>query len=266
VVSGSWAKAALSDAEAVGNAYAAWDGAGDGYTTMPAAGEVSVEPDTRYLHVTTNETIGGIRMIDLPDAGVPLVGDMSSEYLARPIDWDRFDLVYGGVQKNLAPSGMVVVFVRQALIESSPAHLPKYLRYDWHAGANSLANTPAMFSTYVMGKVLARIEALGGIPALEAQSAAKAALLYRAIDQSDGFYRNPVDPAVRSHMNVVFRLATDELEKQFLAEAERRNMVGLKGHRSVGGCRASLYAALELSSVEALVELMEEFAGDHREA
>ncbi len=266
VVTGSWAKAALSDAKAVASAYAAWDGVGDGYTTMPAAGEVPVEPDTRYLHVTTNETIGGIRMIDLPDVGVPLVGDMSSEYLARPIDWDRFDLVYGGVQKNLAPSGMAVVFVRSDLIETSPSTLPKYLRYDWHAGANSLANTPAMFSTYVMGKVLARIEAGGGIRALEQQSAEKAALLYRAIDESDGFYRNPVDPAVRSHMNVVFRLPTDELEKRFLSEAERRHMVGLKGHRSVGGCRASLYAALELASVEALVGLMEEFADDHRQA
>ncbi|MGF1665801.1 MAG: 3-phosphoserine/phosphohydroxythreonine transaminase, partial [Acidimicrobiia bacterium] len=266
VVTGSWAKAAFSDAKAAGNAYAAWDGADHGYTTMPTPGEVSVEPGTRYLHVTTNETIGGIRMIGLPDVGVPLVGDMSSEYLARPIDWDRFDLVYGGVQKNLAPSGMVVLFVRKALIESSPAHLPKYLRYDWHAAANSLANTPAMFSTYVMGKVLARIETAGGVPALEAQSAEKAGLLYRAIDESDGFFRNPVDPAVRSHMNVVFRLPTDDLEKRFLAEAERRHMVGLKGHRSVGGCRASLYAALGLSSVEALVGLMEEFADDHREA
>jgi phosphoserine aminotransferase len=266
VVTGSWAKAALSDARTVGNAYAAWDGVDDGYTTMPASTDVSIDPGTRYLHVTTNETIGGIRMIDLPEVGVPLVGDMSSEYLARPIEWDRFDLVYGGVQKNLAPSGMVVVFVRRAITESSPANLPKYLRYDWHAAANSLANTPAMFSTYVMGKVLARIEALGGIPFLEAQSAEKAALLYRTIDESDGFYRNPVDPAVRSHMNVVFRLPTDQLEEHFLDEAERRHMVGLKGHRSVGGCRASLYAALELSSVEALVELMQQFAADHREA
>jgi phosphoserine aminotransferase len=266
VVTGSWATAAYTDAKAVANAYAAWDGAEHDYTTMPAPSAVRVESGTRYLHVTTNETIGGIRMVELPAADVPLIGDMSSEYLARPIDWERYDLVYGGVQKNLAPSGMAVVFVRKASIESSPATLPKYLRYDWHAGANSLANTPAMFSTYVMGKVLARIEAAGGIAALEADSARKAATLYRAIDESEGFYRNPVDPAVRSHMNVVFRLPSEELERAFLAEAGRRGMIGLKGHRSVGGCRASLYAALELSSVEALAGLMDQFATDHRQA
>lgn len=265
VVSGSWGKAALSDAVAVSDSYAAWDGASTGFTTMPSSDELEVEAGTRYLHITTNETIGGIRMVEVPDVGVPLVADMSSEYLARPIDWPQYDLVYGGVQKNLAPSGMVVVFIRRRIAESSPTNLPKYLRYDWHAGANSLANTPAMFSTYVMGKVLARIEASGGIAALEQRAAEKSSIIYGVIDESEGFYRNPVDTRVRSHMNVVFRLPTEDLERDFLVEADRRRMIGLKGHRSVGGCRASLYAALDSSSVEALAELMTEFAADHRE-
>lgn len=263
VVTGSWAKAAFADAKAVTDAYPAWDGADGGYTSMPDPASIRVEDRTRYLHVTTNETIGGIRMIDFPRLGVPLVADMSSEFLARPVEWDLHDVVYGGIQKNLGPSGMAVVFARRALLEESPASLPKYLRYDWHAKANSLANTPAMFPTYIMAKVLDRIERSGGVAALEKRSAEKAALVYRAIDQSDGFYRNPVDPTVRSHMNVVFRLPSEDLERAFLLEAERRGMVGLKGHRSVGGCRASLYAALELSSVEALVELMNEFPGSH---
>jgi phosphoserine aminotransferase len=266
VVTGSWAKAALADAKAVTSAYSAWDGADSGYTTMPATEELVIEPDTRYLHLTTNETIGGIRMVEFPRVEVPLVADVSSEFLARPIDWSAHDVVYGGIQKNLGPSGMSVVFIRKSLVDAGPSTLPKYLRFDWHAAADSLANTPAMFPTYVMAKVLTQIERSGGVEALERRSAAKAALLYDVIDGSEGFYSNPVDAAARSHMNVVFRLPNEELEREFLAEAARRHMVGLKGHRSVGGCRASLYAALELSSVEALSELMLGFAADHRGA
>jgi phosphoserine aminotransferase len=240
----------------VGDAYAAWDGAGSAYTTFPASGEVVVRENTRYLHVTTNETIGGIRMVDFPDVGVPLVADMSSEYLARPIEWDRYDLVYGGVQKNLAPSGLAVVFVRSTALDDSTERLPAYLRYRWHADSASLGNTPAMFPIYIMGKVLEVIEDRGGIEALERESADKAAAVYEVIDTSGGFYLSPVAPAVRSHMNVVFRLPSQDLETAFLAEARRRRMVGLKGHRSVGGIRASLYAACRMESVEALTSFM----------
>jgi phosphoserine aminotransferase len=264
VVSGAWGKAAFADARVVADAYAAWDGAGQGFTRMPRAGEPTVADGTRYLHVTTNETIGGIRMVELPETDVPLIGDMSSEFLARPIDWARYDLVYGGVQKNLGPAGMAVVFARVGVIRPGKESLPKYLRYDWHADSDSLGNTPPMFTIYLMGKVLARIHQRGGVAALERESAEKAALVYDVIDASEGFYSNPVDRGDRSHMNVVFRLPSPELESEFLAEADRRDMIGLKGHRSVGGCRASLYAALDRSSAEALAEFMAEFAADRR--
>jgi phosphoserine aminotransferase len=183
VLSGSWAKSAYADARSLGVGYVAWDGAEGEYTTMPTRGEVAVEDGTRYLHVTSNETIGGIRMIELPDSDVPLVADMSSEYLARPIEWDRYDLVYGGVQKNLAPAGMALVFVRRsALAETS--HLGTYLRYNTHIEGDSLANTPPMFQTWVMGKVLAHLESRGGVAGLEQRSAEKSALVYGVIDSS----------------------------------------------------------------------------------
>lgn len=259
VVAGTWGKKALADGSKHGRLVTAWDGKESNYTTMPAPDGIDIDPRWRYLHVTTNETIGGIRLVELPETEVPLVADMSSDYLSRPIDWDRFDLVYGGVQKNLAPSGMAVVFVRKSICESPANDLANYLSYGFHAESDSLGNTPPMFSIYVMGKVMEKLEEQGGVEALEQRSAEKAGLLYSVIDDSGGFYRSPVDPAVRSHMNVVFRLPTEDLESQFLAEAEDRNMIGLKGHRSVGGCRASLYAALEMSSVEALAAFMQEF-------
>ncbi|HJU51865.1 MAG TPA: 3-phosphoserine/phosphohydroxythreonine transaminase [Acidimicrobiia bacterium] len=263
VVSGSWGKRALEDAKPHGEVYAAWDGDQTGYSTMPE-NTPEVSPGTRYLHVTSNETIGGIRMVDFPRPGVPLVGDMSSDYLSRPVEWDLFDLVYGGVQKNLAPAGMAVVYVRKQALESARTDLGSYLRYDWHAKSNSLGNTPPMFPIYLMGKVLRRMEAAGGVRATEKRAAEKAGHLYRTIDRSEGFYRNPVGEKFRSHMNVVFRLPEPSLEALFLKEAESRHMIGLKGHRSVGGCRASLYAALPMDSVEALSEFMEEFARSHR--
>lgn len=262
VVSGSWGKKALADGRIFGG-YAAWDGADSGYTTMPDPGDVEVRPGSRYLHVTSNETIGGIRMVELPDTDVPLVNDMSSDYLARPIEWERHDLVYGGVQKNLAPAGMALVFVRHSAVSDRP-DVGTYLRYSTHVEGDSLANTPPMFQIYVMGKVLRHLEERGGVEGLEKRSEEKSRLVYDAIEASGGFYRSPVDPAVRSHTNVVWRLPSEELEKQFVAEATARALVGLKGHRSVGGIRASLYAATEMPSVEALVEFMHDFAAKRR--
>lgn len=260
VVTGSWAKKALADARRVGDAYPAWDGAATGYTRAPEPGEVVVEPGTRYLHVTSNETIGGIRLVEWPDAGPPLVVDMSSDYLARPIPWERVDAVYGGIQKNLGPAGVALVFVRSgALDPSAVTRLPSYLSYAWHAEAGSLANTPAMFSIYLMGKVLRRIRDRGGIEALERETAEKASILYAAIDGSDGYYRSPVDPRHRSQTNVVFRLPDEESERRFLSQAAAGGFAGLAGHRSVGGCRASLYAGLEKESVEALAAFMDDF-------
>lgn len=259
VVSGSWGSKALSNAKHHGDVYAAWDGKAESFSRMPDPDEVEVPEGTRYLHITTNETIGGIRMVDLPVTEIPLVGDMSSDYLARQIPWDRYDLVYGGVQKNLAPSGMAVVFVRKSVVAAGPEHLGDYLRYGYHAESDSLGNTPPMFPIWIMGKVLERMVARGGVEAVERESAAKADALYRAIDGAGGFYRSPVNPRDRSHMNVVFRLPSEDLESQFVSESAAAGLVGLKGHRSVGGLRASLYAALSMASVEVLIDFMDDF-------
>lgn len=263
VLSGSWGVKAHADAEALGRGYVAWTGEESGYTTMPRPDEVALRDGTRFLHVTSNETIGGIRMVELPATDVPLVADMSSDYLARPIEWERYDLVYGGVQKNLAPAGMALVFVRRSAIVDRP-EIGTYLQYVTHERTDSLANTPPMFQIYVMGKVLAHLESRGGVRGLEERTAAKANLVYDAIDSSDGFYRSPVDAGVRSHTNVVWRLPSEDLERQFVADATAADMIGLKGHRSVGGIRASLYAATELASVERLVDFMQDFASGAR--
>ncbi len=257
--SGVWGKKALADASHHGDVYAAWEGAAFDFRRMPAPDEIRVRPGTRYLHVTSNETIGGIRLVQFPDLGVPLVADMSSDFLSRAIPWDLFDLVYGGVQKNLAPAGMAVVFVRRSVLEDTNRDLASYLRYDVHAAADSLANTPPVFSIYMMGKVLTWMLDQGGLAAVEKLAEEKAALLYQAIDHSDGFYLSPVDPASRSLMNVVFRLADEEREQAFLSAAEQAGLVNLKGHRSVGGIRASMYNAMPRSGVEALVEFMSDF-------
>jgi phosphoserine aminotransferase len=188
------------------------------------------------------------------------VADMSSDYLSRPIDWDHFDLVYGGAQKNLGPAGLAVVFIRSSLLERPAEHLPSYLRYDLHAAANSLANTPPVFSIWAMGKVLAWMEEQGGVAAMETRAAERSALIYDVIDASDGFYRNPVEPRYRSHTNIVFRLPSADLETEFLRRAEDERLLNLKGHRSVGGMRASIYNGLPTDSVKALVGLMTEFA------
>lgn len=259
VVSGSWGSKAFDNARHHGEVYPAWEGKAEGFSRMPDPGEVHITGDTRYLHITTNETIGGIRMVDLPEVDVPLVADMSSDYLARPIDWERYDLIYGGVQKNLAPAGMAVVFVRTSVVAAGPDDLGDYLRYAYHADSDSLGNTPPMFPIWIMGKVLERVAARGGVEAVEAESADKAGALYKAIDDSGGFYRNPVNVRDRSHMNVVFRLPTEELEKQFVTEATAAGLIGLKGHRSVGGLRASLYAALSRESVDTLIDFMVDF-------
>lgn len=260
--SGAWGKKAIADGSHHGEVYVAWSGAGDGYVRMPRPEDVRLEPDTRYLHVTSNETIHGIRFPEFPDLGVPLVGDMSSDYMSRAIPWELFDVVYGGAQKNLGPAGVDITFVRRSVLEHTNRELASYLRYDVHASSASLHNTPPVFAIYMVGKVLTWMEQRGGLGAFEAESAKKAAMLYEAIDGSDGFYRSPVDPAYRSHMNIVFRLPDEALEKQFLAAAAARDMVNLKGHRSVGGVRASIYNAMPLAGVEALVELMGEFRAD----
>ncbi|MGI8615369.1 MAG: 3-phosphoserine/phosphohydroxythreonine transaminase [Actinomycetota bacterium] len=259
VRSGTWAKGALEDAGAWGEAYAAWDGEPYSFTRMPSDDELEIQGDTRYLHVTSNETIEGIRMAVFPDVEVPLVGDMSSDYLSRPIPWERFDLVYGGAQKNLGPAGLAVVVARSSTLEGLHPELPSYLRLEAHAGKNSLMNTPPMFAIYVTGKVLRWMRDQGGVAAMEERAARRSGAVYDAIAESDGFYHSPVEPAHRSHMNVVFRTPSDEMDAAFLKGAEQEGLVNLKGHRSVGGIRASIYNAMTDEGVETLAGFMAGF-------
>ena len=259
VNSGSWGKAAIADGRRHGDIYTAWDGADNGYTRMPSSDEIRLQADTRYLHITSNETIGGIRVDPWPEVDAPLVADVSSEFMARPIPWEKFDLVYGGVQKNLGPSGMAIVFVRKTVLEKTNRNLASYLRYDVHHDKQSLHNTPAVFTVYMVGKALKWMKNKGGLETIEREAAHKAGLLYGVIDDSAGWYLCPVERNNRSHMNVVFRLPSEELEARFLAEAAAADLLNLKGHRSVGGCRASIYNAMPIAGVETLSGFMEEF-------
>lgn len=264
VNSGTWAKGAITDAKEYGEIYTAWDGAENNYTRMPATDELKMQDNTRYLHITTNETIGGIRFPQWPDVDVPLIGDMSSEYMARPLPWEKFDIVYGGAQKNLGPAGMAVVFIRKSILENTNKNMGRYLRYDIQESKQSMFNTPPVFPIYMLGKVLKWMKKQGGLAAMERMAAEKSGALYRAIDESDGYYNCPVDVACRSQMNVVFRLPSEELEQKFLSESTVAGFMNLKGHRSVGGCRASIYNALPRSSVDALTEFMAIFKNNNR--
>lgn len=259
VGSGAWATGAFKDAQKYGDAYLAWDGKDEGYTRMPRTDEIEIKPDTRYLHVTSNETISGTRMVEWPEVDVPLIGDMSSDYMSRSIPWEKFDLVYGGVQKNLGPAGAALVFVRKSALANANPDVGEYLRYQIHADKDSLFNTPPVFTIYMVGKVLKWMQANGGLAGMEAAAEKKAGMIYSVIDNSNGWYSCPVAVENRSHMNVVFRLPDENLEKKFLQEADAAGMKNLKGHRSVGGCRASVYNALPQASVEALAEFMEQF-------
>jgi phosphoserine aminotransferase len=240
--------------------YLAWDGTDGGYTRMPTADEIDVEAGTRYVHLTSNETIEGIQLRALPDLGVPLVVDISSDFLTQPIDWQRVDIVYGGVQKNLGPAGLAVVVIRRSALEGSVAGLPAYLGYSGHAAARSLLNTPPMFSIYVMGKMLHWIQDRGGLAGMADRAAQRSGLIYEVMDTSSGFYTGPAERDARSRTNVVFRLASPGLDDRFLAGAREANLVNLKGHRSVGGFRASIYNAMPDEGVHELADYMRSFA------
>ena len=259
VDTGIWADKAYADAGFYGDAYTAWSGKDLGYVRVPESAEIELQENTRYVHITSNETIGGVQYKQFPELDVPLVADMSSDYMSRPIPWDRFDLVYGGVQKNLAPAGMALVFVRRSILESTRRDLAIYLRYDIQAAKDSMYNTPPVFAIYMMEKVLRWMKRQGGLAAMEKNAQDRADIIYGAIDNSDGFYTNPIDPASRSNMNIVFRIADNELEPRFVAEAAAAGLSGLKGHRSVGGCRASVYSAMPIAGAEALRDFMGDF-------
>ena len=260
VKSGYWSKGAIADARHYGDVYVAWDGEPEDYQRMPAADELKIVGRTRYLHITSNETIGGVRYSSWPEVDVPLVADMSSDYMSRPIPWERFDLVYGGVQKNLGPAGLTMVVIRRSTLADSRTQLGRYLSYAVQVEKTSMFNTPPVFAIYVLGKMLRWMKKNGGLRGIEQQAEHKAGLLYQTIDASQGYYQCPVLPEYRSLMNVVFRLPNEQLENLFLEQAVASDLVNLKGHRSVGGCRASIYNAMPVASVEALVEFMQFFA------
>jgi phosphoserine aminotransferase len=276
VVTGAWGEKALAEAKVVAAMMGAEvrvacsTGAGEGkeksYVRAPKADEVNATPRAAYLHVTSNETIHGVEFEVDPTrpfpagAGAPLVVDMSSDFLWRRVDVSRFGLVYAGAQKNIGPSGVVVVIVSKDLVARGRKDIPKIFQLRTHAENKSLYNTPPTFGIYMVRNVLSWLKETGGLGAMEARNRAKAARLYGTIDGHAAFYRCPVERESRSVMNVVFRLPSEQLEEAFVAEAKKRGMVGLKGHRSVGGIRVSTYNAVEPAWVDALCDFMEEFA------
>lgn len=257
---GTWVKKAIADAEKTGPTRIIWTGEAENFTRIPGNGEYKVAEDAAYLHICGNETIGGIEYQEYPDTGaVPLVADMSSHIMSRPIEWSKLDLAFAGAQKNLGPAGLALVIIDKALLEKCKDRLPAYLSYKTHANKDSLYNTPPVFAIYMMKLTVDWVKSQGGLAEMEKRALARSNALYDTVDSSDGWYRCPVDKASRSRMNVCFRLPTEELEAKFIAEALEANFSGLKGHRSVGGCRASMYNAMPLEGAERLAELMAEF-------
>jgi phosphoserine aminotransferase len=262
VNTGSWSKKALGEARHHCRVNVAADAAASNYTTVPPQSTWKLTPDAAYLHYTPNETIGGVEFPFVPAIQAPLVADMSSTILSRPIDVSRFGLIYAGAQKNIGPAGLCVVIVHEDLIGRARPGTPAIWDYKAMADEGSMLNTPPTFGWYFAGLVFKWLLGQGGLAAMAERNAAKARLLYRTIDESD-FYRNPVDKQCRSWMNVPFALATPQLDQSFLSEARAAGLTNLEGHRSVGGMRASLYNAMTLEGVRALTDFMREFARRH---
>src|SRR5438105_10268827 len=261
---GHWSKQAIGEARRLaGKVSIVADEGACGYTTVPAAETLRLTPGAAYVHYTPNETIGGVEFPYVPDtAGVPLVADMSSSILSRPLAVSKFALIYAGAQKNIGPAGLVVVIVREDLTGQARPGTPAVWDYKAMADEGSMLNTPPTFAWYCAGLVFRWLKAQGGLTALGERNRAKAQRLYGAIDAS-GFYAHPVAVSCRSWMNVPFTLAAPQLERAFLAAAHEAGLTGLEGHRSVGGMRASLYNAMPLAGVQALVALMKEFERRH---
>jgi phosphoserine aminotransferase len=263
IVTGSWSEKAVKEAQKVGTVNIAATTKAENFTRTPRQDELKLDPEAAYVHMTTNETIHGVEWKHDPEVGdVPMVADASSDIFNGPINVDKYALVYAGAQKNLAPAGVTLVIIREDLLARSPASLHTMLNYNTHVKDRSLYNTPPVFSIYVMRLVLKWLIAEGGLEGIKARNEEKAGILYDAIDATD-FYRGHADPKNRSLMNVTYRLPSEELEKQFVSEATKAGLDGLKGHRSVGGIRASIYNAFPREGVETLVAFMKEFERAH---
>ncbi len=256
---GYWSKKAIAEAKRYCEVNIAGSSEATKFTTIPPSSEWSLNPNTAYVHYTPNETIGGVEFHEIPDVDdIPLVADMSSTILSRPIDVSKFGLIYAGAQKNIGPAGLTIVIIREDLIGKPAPFTPTMVNYETHANANSMYNTPPTYSWYIAGLVFKWLKKKGGLKAMAEINRRKAEKLYRAIDESD-FYNNPVSKDCRSWMNIPFTLADPLLDEEFLKEAKEAGLVALKGHRSVGGMRASIYNAMPEEGVDALISFMKDF-------
>ena len=262
VVTGQWSKKAFAEQQRFGAVNLVASSADQNFASIPQQDSWQRDPTAAYLHYCPNETIGGLEFGFVPDSDVPLVADMSSTILSRPVDVDRFGVIYAGAQKNIGPAGLCLVIVRRELLGRARPETPAMLNWQIAAENDSMYNTPPTFAIYLAGLVFEWLEELGGLEKMEAINRRKAEKLYALIDES-GFYANPVEQISRSLMNVPFTLADDALDTVFLKEAEAKQLLNLKGHRSVGGMRASLYNAVEESSVDALCSFMRDFEQRH---
>ncbi len=264
VLTGSWSEKALGEAVKIGATHVAASTREEHYTRIPRADEIQLSEGAAYVHITTNNTIVGTQWHTIPDFdAVPLIGDASSDILSRPFPAEKFALLYAGAQKNLGPAGVTVVLVRQSLMEQENSAIPAILRYSTHAKADSLYNTPPAFNVYLLNLVTRWIEENGGLEAMEQRNQQKAQCIYSAIDESGGFYRSHIAADSRSLMNIVFRLPSEEFESQFVKASAAAGMVGLKGHRSVGGIRVSIYNAMTMEGCQALADFMQTFVQQH---
>ncbi|KAF5463545.1 hypothetical protein F2P56_019449 [Juglans regia] len=264
LVTGSWGDKAFKEAKKFSKAKVIWSGKSDNYTRIPSFEGLEQSPDAKYLHICANETIHGVEFKNYPTSknGI-LIADMSSNFCSKPVDVSKFGIIYAGAQKNVGPSGVTIVIIRKDLIGNAQEITPIMLDYKIHADNNSLYNTPPCYCIYMCGLVFEDLLAQGGLEEVEKKNKKKAELLYSAIDLSNGFYRCPVEKSVRSLMNVPFTLEKPELEADFVKEAAKEKMIQLKGHRSVGGMRASIYNAMPLAGVEKLVAFMKDFQARH---
>ncbi|MDZ4675059.1 MAG: 3-phosphoserine/phosphohydroxythreonine transaminase, partial [Gemmatimonadota bacterium] len=260
LVTGVWSQKAVKEAKSIGTTHIAATGEAEAFTRIPDPGMVHWSAAPVYAHLTTNNTIYGTQWAAEPEvpAGVPLMADASSDMFSRPIDVSRYGMIYAGAQKNLGPSGVVLVIIRKDLVEKAASNIPLIFQYRTHAKERSLYNTPPTFGIYMMGLVFKWIQAAGGLAAMGQRNEAKAAVLYQALDAS-AFYSTAVESGSRSRMNVCFRTPSEELDARFVAEATKAGLDGLKGHRSAGGMRASIYNACPAASVAALAAFMQEF-------
>lgn len=264
VVSGHWGEKAVREAAPYVRVNIAASSAAQGFRTVPARAEWTLDPAAAYVHYTPNETIHGVEFHDVPEVGeVPLVADMSSNILSAPVEVSRFGLIYAGAQKNIGPSGLVVMIIRRDLLARPGRPMANVLRYAEQAAHDSMLNTPNTWGWYLAGLTFQWLKEQGGVAAMAERNRAKAELLYRAIDDSDGFYANPVQPLARSRMNVPFTLRDSALDASFLQESEAAGLFALKGHKAVGGMRASLYNAVPIEAVAALAGFMRDFANRH---